>query len=364
MSHCSQCGRFIGPYKACPYCGARATPRISVRALKTTAVIIASVGLAVLWLAATASEIPRIRLDQAGATTNMAYARVEGWVIRGPTYDTQSGYLSFTLTDGSGEIRVAAYREESAALRALGRVPALGDWVSVAGTLRVREDGLSMTVNVPTHVETARPEAELRDIGTLSTRDQLLRVRVRGQVWQTRQVGQGLGLVTLRDATGSIDVAVDATLEELTGALLPLEPGQSVEVVAAVDLYRDIPQLVPATVHDVILLEEPVLLAQPASVATLTAQDVGRLAVLHGLVTRSERLSSGLRLLLDDGTGSITVVLWDDVWGGHISEQAVPTGVQVRVTGEVEIYRGELELIPLRAVDVELLSEGADEVPP
>lgn len=364
MSHCSQCGRFIGPYEACPYCGARAGPRISVRALKAAAVTVASVGLVVLWLAATASEIPRIHLDQAGATTNMAYARVEGWVVRGPGYDAQSGYLSFTLTDGTGEIRVAAYREESATLRVLGRIPALGDWVSVAGTLRVREDGLSMTVNVPAHLEVVRPEAQLREIGTLSTRDHLLRVRVRGQVWQVRQVGQGLVLVTLRDATGSIDVAVGATLEELTGALLPLEPGQSVEVAATVDLYRDTPQLVPATVHDFVLLEEPVMLAQPAPIATLTAQDVGRLVVLHGLVTRSERFSSGLRLLLDDGTGSIAVVLWDDVWGSLVGEQAVAIGAQVQVTGEVVVYRDELELVPLRAADVELLSVGADAVHP
>ncbi|HEC36478.1 MAG TPA: hypothetical protein ENI39_08095, partial [Anaerolineae bacterium] len=180
MSHCSQCGRYVGPYEACPYCGARMAGRVSIRAVKAAAVVLATVGLAVLWLAATRSPVPRIQIGQASATTNMAYVQVQGWVVRGPDYYSDSGYLSFTVADDTGEIRVSAYRKEVSRLRAQGRIPALGDLVSVAGTLRVHEDGVALTVNVPEHVEVLRPEPVERELGSITADDRLLRVRVRG----------------------------------------------------------------------------------------------------------------------------------------------------------------------------------------
>ena len=44
MSHCPSCGRYVGPREACPYCSARLTGRTSIRAVKITAVVLATVG--------------------------------------------------------------------------------------------------------------------------------------------------------------------------------------------------------------------------------------------------------------------------------------------------------------------------------
>jgi len=158
MSHCSSCGKYVGPYEACPYCGARQTGRTRVRTVKAAAVVLSTVGLVMLWLAATRAPIPLTPIGQVGATMNMAYARVEGQVVRGPTYYADSGYLAFTLADSTGEMRVSAYRNETEALRAQGRVPALGDWVSVAGTLQIRQENPSLTINVPEHMDRLHPE--------------------------------------------------------------------------------------------------------------------------------------------------------------------------------------------------------------
>jgi hypothetical protein len=57
--------------------------------------VLATVGLAVLWLAATRAEVPLIQIGQAGATMNMAYVRLEGHCTKAPTYDPESDYLSF-----------------------------------------------------------------------------------------------------------------------------------------------------------------------------------------------------------------------------------------------------------------------------
>ncbi|MBC8445853.1 MAG: hypothetical protein H8D74_01500, partial [Chloroflexi bacterium] len=184
MTHCPSCGRYTGPYEACPYCGAHLTRRITVRIVKIAAIALATVGLAALWFAATRAEVPLIHIGQAGATMNMAYVRLEGHCTRAPSYDPESEYLSFWIEDDTGEIRVSAYRAETRQIIEQGRVPALGDLVEVAGTLRVREDFLALTVNVPEQLEITRAEPVDRAIGTIVPEDQYLRVRVRGQVRQ------------------------------------------------------------------------------------------------------------------------------------------------------------------------------------
>ena len=169
MSHCPSCGRYVGPHAdtACPYCGARLTGRISIRVVKTAAALLATVGLAVLWFAATRAEVPRIMIGQSGATMNMAYVRLEGRCTRAPTYDPESDYLSFWIEDDTGEIRISAYRAETREIIEQGHVPALGDWVEVAGTLRVREDFLSLTINVPEQLKVTRAEPVDRAIGVI-----------------------------------------------------------------------------------------------------------------------------------------------------------------------------------------------------
>jgi len=358
MSHCPSCGRYVGPYDACPYCGARIAGRVPVRAVKIAAVLLSTVGLLILWFSAVRAPIPRVQASQAGATMNFAYVRIEGRVVRGPNIYPDSGYLSFTVTDGTGEVRVAAYRSEMEALRSKERVPALGDWVSVAGTLRVREEGATLTINVPEHVEVSRPEAEARDLGTLTVDDYLHRVRVRGQVRTVRQPTEGLTLITLCDATGWVDVAVPESVEALTGELLPLEPGQSVEVVGTVDLYRDTPQIVPASVMDIVLLPEPVAVATPVEVGALAEVDVGRMVEVSGTVTGVDPFSAGFKFMLDDGTGEVTVLLWQDTYDALPDPSAVAPGAQLRVVGEVSLYRGQVEVVPQRPMDVTVVAPG------
>jgi DNA/RNA endonuclease YhcR with UshA esterase domain len=356
VSHCSQCGRYVGPYEACPYCGSRMAGRIPVRVVKVAAVGLATVGLFLLWQAATRSAVPRVQIGRAGATMNFAYARVEGWVVRGPDFYADSGYLAFTVADDSGEIRVSAYRGETDAMLARGQVPALGDRVSVAGTLRVREGGVALTINVPDHVEVLRPEAVGREIGSITPSDHLLRVRVQGQVWEVRQPYEGLTLVTLRDPTGAIDVVVDRSLEALTGAFLPPEPGQSLEVVGAVDLYRDTPQIVPTSARDVFLLPELVPVASRSSIGDLGAGDVSRFVAVQGTVTELASSSTWVKFTLDDGTGEVAVFLWQDVAQALPNPEALVVGARLQVVGEVSLYRGELEVVPERAQDLMVMA--------
>ncbi|MCX7855073.1 MAG: OB-fold nucleic acid binding domain-containing protein [Anaerolineae bacterium] len=356
MTHCPSCGRFVGPYEACPYCGARQAPRVSLRAVKWAALILATLGLALLWIAATRLPLPRISISQASATMNFAYVEIAGQVVRGPTYNPDSRSLSFTVADDTGEMRVWAFRDVVDELRAAGRIPGLGDRVAVAGTLRVREEDVSLTLNTPEHLEITRPEAEERTIGSITAADALRRVRVRGQVWDVREPYSGLILITLRDATGAIDLAVDDSLRYLTGDLRPPDMGQSLEVTATVSLYRDTPQLVPLSVQEVVLLEETVPVAETRAIGTLSAADEGRLDTVRGTVRQAEAFSAGYRMLLEDETGSVLVLLWQDLYRALPDPPSLRADAQLEVTGEVSLYRNTLEVIPSRPRDVVLLT--------
>jgi len=356
MSHCPSCGRFVGPYEVCPYCGARQAPRLSLRAVKWGAILLATVGLALLWIAAARAPLPHISIQQAAATMNFAYVEIAGQVVRSPTYNPDSRSLSFTVDDGTGQMRVWAFRDVVDELRAAGRIPGLGDRVTVAGTLRVREEDVSLTLNVPEHLEIGRAAAEERAIGSITAADALRRVRVRGQVWDVREPYSGLTLITLRDATGAVDVAVDASLRHLTGDFSPPEVGQSLEVTATVSLYRDTPQLVPSSVGDIVPLAETVPVAERRPIGSLSAADEGRLVTVQGTVRQAEPFSAGYRMTLDDGTGSVTVLLWNDLYRALPDPSSLRTDAQLEVTGEVAIYRNTLEIIPVRPRDVVLLT--------
>ncbi len=359
MSHCPSCGRYVGPHDACPYCGARLTGRTSIRIVKIAAVVLATVGLAALWLAATRAEVPLIQIGQAGATMNMAYVRLEGHCTRAPSYDPESDYLSFWIEDDTGEIRVSAYRAETRQIIAEGRVPALGDLVEVAGTLRVREDFLSLTLNAPEQLVITRADPVDRDIGTIAPEDQYLRVRVRGQVREVYEPYQGLTLITVRDGTGSIPIAVSEHLIALSSISPTLSTGQSVEVVATVSLYGDTPQLVPASVADIVPLSQAVLVAAEKQIGELTASDVGQLAIVRGIVTEVEPFSAGVKLTLDDGSGTIIALLWQDVYDGMRNRAGPEVGAEVQVQGEISQYKGEMEVIPELSDDVQVLVPAA-----
>lgn len=355
MSDCPSCGRYTGPQDACPYCGAHRTGRLPLRALKFGAIALATVGLVVLGFVASGVEAPLVQAGQVSASMNLAYVRLSGRCTRGPSYDAQSETLSFYLDDGTGEVRIVAYRAEARELATDARVPAVGDAVDVEGTLRVQPDYLSLTVQLPSQLVITRSPAADREIGSLSASDAYQRVRVRGQVRALREAYPGLTIATLRDASGEIPVALDADLLRLSGRSLALFVGDALQVEGTVTLYRDAPQLVPAWGTDVTVLDEPALLATQAPVGYLAADEVGRLVLVQGTVREVEPFSAGVRFRLDDGTGTIDVVLWESVCARVADREHLANGATVQVLGRLAMYRNALELAPELPEDVRVV---------
>ncbi len=404
---CSSCGRFVGPYPTCPYCGAHLKGRLSLRAVKIIAVLLATLGLAALWWAARRVPIPPVTAAEAQGSMNMAYVQVEGRITGNMTYDPEGDYLGFWVTDRTGDMRISCYRDVTRALMASGSVPALGDEVVIAGTLRIREDFVSLTVNAAEHVTVRRVAPVPMVINALTPLDEGRRVTVGGEVRRIFSPYAGLTLITVRDATGDIVISVDEVSTQLGGPLPPLVEGQFVTAEGVVTLYRDAPQVALTAGRDLRLGElavvaEPTSIPTPAftptpmptpapgetplptptetatptstptaaatstptpvptrpirSLGSLTAADVDSWVRVRGRVVTWEGFSAGLKGMLDDGTGQVLLLTWTNVYRDLRPPTALDLGAEVVLNGKVGIYEGQLQVVPGEVSDITIVT--------
>jgi len=356
---CPSCGRFVGAREVCPHCGANIPRRLSLRLFKYGAIVLAVAGLLILWGAATFARVPTVYVGEIVGTMNWAYVRMEGVVTRNPSYDQETGYLSFWLNDDTGDIMVSAYRNEAQALVAAGKVPMLGDRVSLEGTLKVKEDFAYLTVGVPDKVQITRPDPADMSIGDITYEHEWQRVRVRAVVRQVRQPYEGLTVIELRDNSGVIDLTIPDTVVNLKGQPPEVRPGQAVEVVAPVSLYREEPQLALVDPAELRIIEADIPLAQTVPISQLSVADVNRFVRVQGMVTQVKPFSAGVRFTVQDDSGTIVALVWQSVYEGVTGRELLTEGAEVAIQGLVSEYRGELEIAPEQPMDVVLLKAGA-----
>jgi DNA/RNA endonuclease YhcR with UshA esterase domain len=156
--------------------------------------------------------------------------------------------------------------------------------------------------------------------------------------------------LTLTDASGSIRLLLWQDLLEEIPVRLDLRPGSQIWVSGEIEEYEGVLEIVPHEPGDVQVLDHG---QQPPpeerSVGGITAADEGRLFTVSGSVTRVE--SRGwTRVWLADGSGEILVYLPERLL--PFLPEGLGPGVSLLVTGEVDIYQGTLEIIPLAGADV------------
>lgn len=353
---CPACGRFVGPYATCPYCGAEVGQRISIRFLKYGSLVLAIAGVVILLLIAPRSQVPVVQIGTLTGTMNFAYVRVRGVVVRQPTYDPDSGSLHFWVADETGELMVIAYRSEAGDLLAKGIVPVVGDEVTLDGTVRIKEDFQYLVLHGTDGVAVRAPEPVAMAIGSVSAMPLYHRVTVQGVVRDLYTPAKGLCILSLSDATGDIKVAL-YTASAVWGSKWPEpENGLSVQVTGMVDRYRGAPQIAVGRGSDLVVLDQEVPLASERSIASLSAQEVGSRVIVQGNVSRPVRFSTGIRYELDDGSGTIALVLWQELVDSLDLQDRLSEGAVWRVQGKVAEYRGRLEVIPELPSDIRVLA--------
>ena len=351
---CPSCGRFVGPLEKCPYCGADTKKRLPIKYVRLACLILAIAGVAILLFAVSGASTPATKIGNVGATMNYAYVKVEGIVTRGPIYDADTQALRFYISDDTGEIQAATFRDVTEQLVAANKIPTIGDSIAVEGTLRVRDDFTSFNVASANKLTLTPPSATEIKIKEIGYDDELHYVTVRGDVREIRQPYEGLTLISLGDAGGEIDVAVNADVEKLYGALPTFDLGDSVEVQGIVTYFRDSPQLLLRHPRDFKKLDVDNTAATTNKIGELDAARVNQRVQVSGNVTRVSKFSQGMRAVLADDTGEITLVLWQDLYDQLANANELQKGAQVTVLGKLSLYRDELEIVPSRASDVKI----------
>ena len=354
MSDCPSCGRFIGPHDSCPYCGAKLTPRLSIRLLKFSSLLLSVVGLGILLFVARRQDVPRFSVNELGPTMNYAYIQLEGIIDRQPSFDPDEETLGFWLDDGTGQIYVGVYGQPAGQLVENRAVPRLGDRIQVAGTLRITADFGSLTLHDPENLVITRSEPKNTEIGALRPDWIHLPVRVMGVVRSVQQPYSTLTIINLRDTSGAVDVTIPQEIIALSGKLPPsaLEVGASVQVEGVVTLYDGQAQISLTDSGNLKLLPVHVEFASTKTVGEIQLDDLGQFVRLSGAVTAMESFSAGVKLKCDDNTGAITILLWQDLADLLLQHSSLEVGTQISVVGEVSEFRGELEIIPQFETDV------------
>ena len=143
---CPKCGRFVGAAVKCPYCGAKVEKRMSLLALRWAAILLSTVGLVLLWLMAKTREPERIRIGDIEATMNFGVVRLSGEVRGDPRPFKNGNGMSFTVSDGSGELRVFVDMAQRKAMQEAGLVPRRGDGIDFVAQLQSSASGNSARI--------------------------------------------------------------------------------------------------------------------------------------------------------------------------------------------------------------------------
>lgn len=73
---------------------------------------------------------------------------------------------------------------------------------------------------------------------------------------------------------------------------------------------------------------------------------------VEGRIAAVEIFSKGKRLTVSDGTGAITLLLWQNVLNYVPLADQLVAGAPIRVTGLIQEYQGALEIVPQIGFDV------------
>jgi DNA/RNA endonuclease YhcR with UshA esterase domain len=330
------------------------------------AIALAAGGLALLYVASVSATVPTVRIGQIQAAMNYAYVRIEGIVRRSPAFNPEAESLSFWVDDGSGQMLVMAFRPAGRALIEADRVPSIGDRVAVEGALRVRDESPSLTLSTIDALAITRvtDSASPREISSITPDDALIPVMVRGQVRAVRQPYDGLRLVTLRDASGEIDLAVERDAVQFGAPAPDVRVGDPIEATGVVTLFKGEPQVTVTRGDLVAVLDQPVVLSELEPIRSLGDDDIGRWVRVQGTIARIAPFSAGVKFTLSDPQGrDVTLLLWHDVFDALPDAADWQIGAEVVAQGPVSSFRGDLEIVPELPLDVSILTHAIAEEP-
>lgn len=386
-ARCPVCGEFVGAFPRCAQCGAAIETRQSLRIYRVAAILLATVGLALLFAMARYREIPVVRVGEIERSMNFAFVRVRGEAADDARIFRKDGRiesLRFTVRDETGEIVVRAHRDRAQWLVEHDRVPGAGDSVEATGSLNVTSDGVALWVQAPEKLTVTRRVLPRKRLADIVREDAGQSFRITGEIVSVRAPQPGTRapwIAEVRDGSGSGRlVFFQSVRDEIPDPSL-LERGVRFEARVTVSLYRDELQLTlsrggdlrpaspapteaPASEAETAAAPPPAAPAEPEEpvrlIRDLGPADVGSTVRVRGRVESLHPPRPGTRipwqLQVREEDAAVKVVYWEAVAGQLAAVRTPQVGDAVEVTAPLEEYRGQLQLRVGRAEQIRLLS--------
>jgi DNA/RNA endonuclease YhcR with UshA esterase domain len=341
-----------------PVYGPQVKRPLRVRVLRIASVVLAFAGLILLYLYSVNRDIPLVRIDSITPTMNFAYVRIAGEVTR-DAYVFQSGGVVFNLNDGSGEIAVMGGRAQAEALEDAGRLPRRGDRVEVAGSLSVSADqevklrmqsAEQLVLQRKQAASSSAPETSsvrLKDITAAQKGDQVF---VSGVLKEVNVPGPGSKapyVLTLEQDGTQLEVIFWDKVFQGLERKLPM-PGKTISALGRVDVYKGKIQLKvweAADLQEIKKVEKPMPDGSVTSIADITAAQKGDVFTVVGTLGEPRSIPGGVIYPIADESGEMVVLFWDKKVSGE-ERDALESGVRLRVTAPLVVYKGTLELVP------------------
>lgn len=373
---CPHCGTFVGAMTRCPSCGAPVHKSMRVRAFRYAALLLATVGLFLLYLMSIHKEIPKISIGDISGTMNFGYVRIRGQ-IAGPARVYREGDIvtgvRFAVNDGTGVLSVRAYGAKGAALEAAGKIPTAGDTVDLTGSLNVSAEDQVMYIQSSDHVHIQRAPVESARLDEITEEMVGRRIKTAGTVTSISTPNASTKrpyVIAIKDGKTTRDLVVWQSLYDQWDESEEPAPGDMLNVTAEVSEYRGRIQLNVSRISDLERLPgagkpeteasapAPSPDANPVTampVADITREYLGRKAAVRGRLTDARAIRGGVVYTLTDETGDIETVIWENRVRGTVRDR-LEEGAEVWLRGNINEFRDRLQIIPDNADDIHIPS--------
>jgi DNA/RNA endonuclease YhcR with UshA esterase domain len=377
--NCPKCGRFVGAVTKCPYCGSKVEKRMSLIGLRWAAILLATIGLFLLFLMAKHRDVPVVMLGNIQPTMNFGQIRVIGQVeTDARPFRTGTG-MSFNVSDGTGKIIVFVSKKQMDALTESNLVPKAGDAIDFVGSLNISDEQSSMRLLSVKELHLTRAPAAAVRLADVTTAMKGTAITIAGKVLDVfpppadskrpyaLKIKDDSGEQTINFWQAEYDQIADKDM--LNGAW--------VRARVEVSTYQNKLQLKLGSGLDLEVLEEPPAAVEtktpaqkaaaayrqetapprdfsrgrsvPAtslSVGAVTVDQAGQTVRVRGRVESVSPPQEGTRqpyaVMLADGEASLRVSYWSNV-NEVITVKPTP-GALFEMEGVVEVYRDKPQL--------------------
>jgi DNA/RNA endonuclease YhcR with UshA esterase domain len=204
----------------------------------------------------------------------------------------------------------------------------------------------------PTPEFSPTPEVELTLIEALDAGRAGEEVTVEGTVTGVSSFSGGFKFV-LHDGTGQIALVMWNAVYDDCWDAAEINLGATVRATGEVAQYEGELQLQPDFGADVKAIEGAAAWATAREIGSLSGSDEGQRVMIEGNVIRVEGRGSWAKVFIGDESGEVLVFIFQNVLDRIPNNTALGTpGSRVRVVGVVELYEGDLEVVPVLPYDV------------